>query len=136
MFSWDSPALVSPDRWPTLAKSSLGYVRHERLRGLRLVGPAGPPGGQPARTVRYAILHGLHDEAAPSTKHLLLKMQARAVLTVRVIFLLSVAFGHHACADPPDLKSGDGRIGRVRRTGRLCPLRPGRTDPSRVDGRG
>ena len=84
MFSWDSrPALVSPDRWPTLPEVVARLrVQHERLRGI-IGGLSGeqldrPSADNPARTVRYAILHGLHDEAGHiGEAYLLLKMQAR-----------------------------------------------------------
>jgi hypothetical protein len=57
-------------------------VQHERLRGI-IGGLSGeqldrPSAGNPTRTVRYAILHGLHDEAGHiGEAYLLLKMQAR-----------------------------------------------------------
>ena len=84
MFSWDSrPALVSPDRWPTLAEVVARLrVQHERLRGiigdLSVEQLDGLSEDNPARTVRYAILHGLHDEAGHiGEAFLMLKMQAR-----------------------------------------------------------
>jgi DinB superfamily len=84
MFSWESrPAQVSPDRWPTLPEVvDRLRVQHERLRVV-IGGLSGeqldrPSADNPARTVLYAIVHGLHDEAGHlGEAHLLLKMQAR-----------------------------------------------------------
>jgi hypothetical protein len=90
MFSWDSrPASVSPDRWPTLSEVVAGLrAQHERLRGI--IGGLTeeqldhPSADNPTRTVRYAILHGLHDEAGHiGEAYLLLKMQARSTVTSR-----------------------------------------------------
>ncbi len=84
MFSWDSrPALIATERWPILAEVFARLlVQHERLRGI-IGGLSGeqldrPSAGNPARTVGYAILHGLHDEAGHlGEAYLLLKMQTR-----------------------------------------------------------
>ena len=84
MFSWDSrPALVSPDRWPPLAEVMAQLrAQQERLRGI-IGGLSGEQldrtsADNPARTVRYAILHGLHDEAGHiGEAYLMLKMISR-----------------------------------------------------------
>jgi hypothetical protein len=84
IFSWDSrPALVSPDRWPTRPEVAAQLrAQHERLRGV-IGGLSGeqldrPSADNPARTVRYAILHGLHDEAGHlGEAYLLLKLLSR-----------------------------------------------------------
>lgn len=79
MFSWRSdPAKVASDQWPALAEVVANLVQQrDRLRSLiaqlddeRL---ASPMPGNPARTVRYAILHGLHDEACHSGEIWLLR---------------------------------------------------------------
>jgi DinB superfamily len=72
MFSWDSlPGEVAADRWPPLAEviEALG----EQLKRMRQTvgGLTGEELDQPsarnsARTVRYDILHALHDEACHS----------------------------------------------------------------------
>jgi DinB family protein len=85
MFSSEShPALVPPDRWPSLSEVIHKLeVQHKRLG--KLIGELRedeldrPSASNPKRTVRSAILHGLHDEACHSGEmHLLHKMQAIA----------------------------------------------------------
>jgi hypothetical protein len=85
MFSWESrPALVPPDAWPTL-EDVVAELRaqHRRLRGVVAgLNPeqlAAPSRRSPERSVRYSILHGLHDEARHSGEiSLLRKLQAAA----------------------------------------------------------
>jgi DinB superfamily len=82
-FSWASrPAQVPPDRWPPLAEaiSRLGEQR-ERMR--RIIGQLSdkqldqPSARNPSKTVRYEILHALHDEACHSGEiHLIRKLRA------------------------------------------------------------
>src|SRR5207245_1743500 len=83
-FSWESrPARVAPDRWPSLGEIvNRLQSQQERLR--RVIGGLTeeqldrPSANNPNRTVRFSILHGLHDEACHSGEaFLLLKMQAR-----------------------------------------------------------
>ena len=83
MFSWEShPALVPPDRWPSLTVVIRHlHDQHKRLR--KVIGELTeeqldrPSVSNPKRTVRSAILHGLHDEACHCGEmHLLHKMQA------------------------------------------------------------
>jgi hypothetical protein len=83
MFSWDSrPGHVAADRWPQLAEviAALG-AQHERLRRI-LGGLTGaeldrPSARNPAKAVRYDILHALHDEACHCGEiHLLRKLRA------------------------------------------------------------
>ena len=83
MFSWEShPARVPPDLWPSLGEVIARLrTQHGRLR--RVIGGLTEDqfdrrsASNPDRTVRYAIVHGLHDEACHSGEaYLLLKMQA------------------------------------------------------------
>jgi hypothetical protein len=85
MFAWESrPAQVSSDRWPPLSGViSRLESQHKRLR--RVIGGLTEEqldrssADNPRRTVRYAILHGLHDEAGHSGEaYLLMKIQARS----------------------------------------------------------
>lgn len=82
MFSWESrPGAVPAGRWPRLDAVVDRLVdQHRRLR--QAIGEAtedrlaGPTPGNPDRTVRYSVVHGLHDEACHSGEILLLrKMQ-------------------------------------------------------------
>jgi hypothetical protein len=79
MFSWESrPAQVDPGRWPTLADVVAQLrAQHQRLRslvaGLGDDQLAAQASSNPDRTVRYAILHGLHDEARHSGEISLLR---------------------------------------------------------------
>ena len=85
LFSPESPpALVPPKRWPSLTEVIHHLeAQHERLG--KLIGELSeeqldrPSASNPKRTVRSAILHGLHDEACHCGEmHLLHKMQAAA----------------------------------------------------------
>ncbi len=72
MFSWDSrPATVPAATWPALSlvvdalseqqqrlRSVVGALSEEQL--------SAPVAGRPGRSVRYYILHALHDEACHS----------------------------------------------------------------------
>ena len=87
MFSWESnPAHTSPASWPPLATvASALKTQHERLRGIiEALTPdqlEAPEPLNPARPVRYAILHGLHDEARHSGEiSLLRKLMTRTFL--------------------------------------------------------
>jgi hypothetical protein len=84
MFAWQSrPATVPPGAWPTLADMvSRLRGQHDRLRAAinalspqdldRLTDPARN------RTLRYSIVHGLHDEATHQGEiHLLKKLYGR-----------------------------------------------------------
>jgi hypothetical protein len=85
MFSWDSlPAEIAADRWPPLAQviAALGE-QHERIRqtigGLTADKLDQPSARNPAKAVRYEILHALHDEACHCGEiHLLRKLRAVA----------------------------------------------------------
>jgi hypothetical protein len=79
MFSWDSrPDGMRPDRWPPLP-DVIARLQHQRERMSQLVGNLSddqlnqPAVGLPGRTVRYAILHALHDEACHSGEMRLLR---------------------------------------------------------------
>jgi len=82
MFSWESrPDSVPADRWARLDAAVVRLVdQHGRLRRAirestedRL---AAPTADHPDRTVRFAVVHGLHDEACHCGEILLLrKMQ-------------------------------------------------------------
>jgi len=83
MFSWESdPAQVPANRWPSLSQVVAELTeQHVRLRQViqRLSGEqlSGPRPGDPARSVRYATLHGLHDEACHSGEIWLLQKMIR-----------------------------------------------------------
>jgi hypothetical protein len=84
MFSWESnPAHTTPEGWPALDEIREALIaQHERLRtlvaGLSAEQLDAPEPANPNRTVRYAILHGLHDEARHSGEiSLLRKMMLR-----------------------------------------------------------
>jgi len=83
MFSWESrPALVPADRWPQPSEVIHNLeTQHKRLR--TLIGELtdeeldSQSASSPNRSVRSAILHGLHDEACHCGEmHLLHKMQS------------------------------------------------------------
>jgi hypothetical protein len=84
MFSWKSdPAKVAPDRWSPLAEVVVQLTdQHARLRqvieGLSDEQLSSPLPGRGNRTVRYAILHGLHDEACHSGEIWLLRKLIRS----------------------------------------------------------
>lgn len=79
MFSWESnPAHVSPDHWPPLDDIVAALnEQHVRLRavisGLTDAQLDAPEATNPERSVRYAIMHGLHDEARHSGEITLLR---------------------------------------------------------------
>ena len=84
MFSWESnPSHVPPESWPPLSEIVAALRRqHGRLR--ELISGQGPDQLEsadpvnPQHPVRYAIVHGLHDEARHSGEiSLLRKMMAR-----------------------------------------------------------
>jgi hypothetical protein len=84
MFSWESnPAHISPEHWPPLEEVIAALkAQHERLRSViseltpEQLGASEP--GNPNRTVRYGIAHGLHDEARHSGEiSLLRKLMSR-----------------------------------------------------------
>ena len=84
MFSWESrPAKVPANRWPSLSEVIKQLeAQHEEKRGL-ISGLSAqeldrPSAGNPARAVRFAILHALHDEACHCGEmYLLAKMFMR-----------------------------------------------------------
>jgi hypothetical protein len=83
MFSWDSlPGQIAADRWPQLAEviAALGE-QHERMKrtvgGLTVAELDRPSARNPAKDMRYEILHALHDEACHCGEiHLLRKLRA------------------------------------------------------------
>jgi hypothetical protein len=78
-FSWQSqPTRVSPVRWPSLDEVIARLAdQHSRLR--RVIGDLSEDqlfetaAGNPGRTVRFSILHALHDEACHCGEILLLR---------------------------------------------------------------
>jgi hypothetical protein len=82
MFSWESrPESVPAQRWPPLG-AVVDRLRDQHRRLRRAIGAAtddrldAPTAGDPDRTVRFSVVHGLHDEACHSGEILLLrKMQ-------------------------------------------------------------
>jgi hypothetical protein len=83
LFSWDShPDQVDQDRWPSLAEIIHQLQnQHERMRqmfaNLTVSQLSGPSADNMGRSVRYAIVHALHDEACHCGEiYLLKKMQA------------------------------------------------------------
>ena len=87
MFSWQSePAKVLRDNWPELEEVARELVsQHGRLRSL--IGELTPSQlddvlrDGTGRTVRYCILHGLHDEASHTGEIWLLRKMLSAVPT-------------------------------------------------------
>jgi hypothetical protein len=85
MFSWESrPAEIPANRWPSPSEL-IQQLENQRKRLQRLIGELSdaeldrPAAGNSKRTVRSAILHGLHDEACHCGEmHLLAKMKAVA----------------------------------------------------------
>jgi hypothetical protein len=84
MFSWESnPAHVAPESWPPLERI-VEALREQRSRLAELIAGLTPEqldapelAGH-ERTARYAILHGLHDEARHSGEiSLLRKLMSR-----------------------------------------------------------
>ncbi len=88
MFSWESnPAHVPADHWPSLEDVVAQLKQqYERLRGtiaaLTDAELDAPEAGNPARTVRFAIMHGLHDEARHSGEIKLLRKMMRNTFVV------------------------------------------------------
>ena len=84
IFSWQSdPAKVAPYRWPSLAQVIAELTeQHARVRrvieGLSDEQLSRPLPGKDGRTVRFAILHGLHDEACHSGEIWLLRKMIRS----------------------------------------------------------
>ena len=89
MFSWESnPLHTSPESWPPLDDvRELLIAQHGRLR--EIVGSLtpeqldAPEPGNPERTVRYAIVHGLHDEARHSGEISLLRKMMQKTFVVK-----------------------------------------------------
>jgi hypothetical protein len=89
MFSWESnPAHISPDSWPSLTEVREALIsQHQRLR--ELLGSLSPEQldapekGNPSRSVRYALMHGLHDEARHSGEISLLRKMMRNTFVVK-----------------------------------------------------
>jgi hypothetical protein len=83
IFSWQSdPARVAGDRWPPLSEVVAELARqHQRLRqvvaGLSEDQLARPMPASRGRSARYAIIHGLHDEACHSGEIWLLRKLLR-----------------------------------------------------------
>ncbi|WP_165227445.1 DinB family protein [Aquisphaera insulae] len=84
MFSWESnPAHTAPETWPPLDDVREALIEqqarlHELCASLSPEALDAPDAGNPSRTVRFAILHGLHDEARHSGEiSLLRKMMLR-----------------------------------------------------------
>ena len=84
MFSWESkPASVAADRWPSLSQAVV-ELTEQRSRLREIIERLGddqlssPTPTNPARTVRYAIFHGLHDEACHSGEIWLLRKMIRS----------------------------------------------------------
>jgi len=84
MFSWKSnPGQVAPDQWPTLVQVVSHLAdQHRRLR--QAIEPltegqlSSMAPGDSGRPVRYAIVHGLHDEACHSGEIWLLRKMMRS----------------------------------------------------------
>jgi hypothetical protein len=89
MFSWESnPAHTTPESWPPLEDVREALIaQHQRLR--QILGELtpqqldAPEPGNPSRTVRYAILHGLHDEARHSGEITLLRKMMLRTFVVK-----------------------------------------------------
>jgi hypothetical protein len=85
MFSWESrPSEVPANHWPALS-DVIGQLEAQHKRLHKLIADLSDEtldraaAGNPKRTVRSAILHGLHDEACHSGEmYLLAKMKAVA----------------------------------------------------------
>jgi hypothetical protein len=83
MFSWDSlPGQIAADRWPPLSEVIAALrQQHERMRqtigGLTSQELDRLSARNPAKAVRFDILHALHDEACHCGEiHLLRKLRA------------------------------------------------------------
>ena len=82
LFSWDShPASIPADGWPTLAEVVTRLrEQQERMtslvKGLSVEALSEPAADHPDVSIRFAILHALHDEACHCGEiHLLRKLQ-------------------------------------------------------------
>jgi DinB superfamily len=79
MFSWESnPAHIAPESWPPLETVTQALTeQHARFRELfSSLTPEqldAPEPSNPNRTVRYGLIHGLHDEARHSGEIKLLR---------------------------------------------------------------
>ena len=82
IFSWESrPAEVAADRWPPLAEVISHLESQKERLGMLVAGLTpevldGPSKRKAEQTVRYSILHGLHDEACHSGEIWLLRKLA------------------------------------------------------------
>ena len=89
MFSWESnPAHTHPESWPALDEIREALIsQHERLRAAISALSAeqldAPEPGNPNRSVRYAIMHGLHDEARHSGEISLLRKMMLKTFVVK-----------------------------------------------------
>jgi DinB superfamily len=89
MFSWESnPAHVKPESWPPL--EDVVAALQEQYRRLRAVIGGltedqldAPEPNNPARNVRFAISHGLHDEARHSGEISLLRKLMLSTFVVK-----------------------------------------------------
>jgi hypothetical protein len=79
LFSWDSrPELIDDDHWPPLAEV-IKQLRSQYERIRRMISSltneelGQPLAGDTSRSVRYAIVHALHDEACHCGEIYLLK---------------------------------------------------------------
>ena len=84
IFSWQSdPAHVASYRWPTLAQV-IAELTDQRTRLRRMIDSLGDEDlsralpGRGNHTARYAIIHGLHDEACHSGEIWLLRKMIRS----------------------------------------------------------
>ncbi|QEH37144.1 DinB superfamily protein [Aquisphaera giovannonii] len=88
IFSWESnPAHTAPESWPPLDDIREALIeQHARLRevyaGLSPEALDAPDAGNPSRTVRYAILRALQDEARHSGEVTLLRKMMRKTFVV------------------------------------------------------
>jgi hypothetical protein len=84
--SKSGPAHVASDRWPSLS-AVVAQLTHQHLRLRHAIGLfseeqlSNPMSGNVNHTVRYAIIHGLHDEACHSGEIWLLRKLIRASLS-------------------------------------------------------
>ncbi len=89
MFSWESnPAHTHPESWPSLDEIRETLIsQHQRIRAMlsELTSEQldAPEPGNPSRSVRFAILHGIHDEARHSGEISLLKKMMLKTFVVK-----------------------------------------------------
>ena len=93
IFSWESnPGGVAAYRWPPLAQV-ISHLTEQHARLRKVIDALGeeqlsrPLPGRSARTARYAILHGLHDEACHSGEIWLLRKMIRSAVPEKVVHL-------------------------------------------------